>query len=104
MASKAWLQLASSILQSLQLYPCPSDPCLFAGKLDGEVGTIALLYVDDILVASQSAEGVHLIKAALDSKVKTKLTGLISNDSGEGGSLTFLGRSIRRNKQEMDRI
>ena len=99
-ASKAWLQLASSILQSLQLYPCPSDPCLFAGKLDGEVGTIALLYVDDILVASQSAEGVHLIKAALDSKVKTKLTGLISNDSGEGGSLTFLGRSIRRNKQE----
>ena len=99
-ASKAWLQLASSILQSLQLYPCPSDPCLFAGRLGGEIGTIALLYVDDILVASQSSEGVHMIKSALDAKVKTKLTGLISNDTGEGGVLTFLGRNIRRRKGE----
>lgn len=99
-ASKAWLQLASSILKELGLRPCPSDPCLFAGRLQGEVGTMAILYVDDILVGSQSSSGVHLIKSALDEKVKTKLTGLISNDSGEGGSLTFLGRTIRRNKGE----
>lgn len=63
------------------------------------MGTIAILYVDDILVASPKAEGIHLITSALDdAKVKTKLTGLISNDTGEAGILTFLGRSIRRNK------
>ena len=99
-ASKAWLQLASSILRELGLRPCPSDPCLFAGRLRGEIGTVAILYVDDVLVASQHEEGIHIIKGALDSKVKTKLTGLISNSTGEGGSLTFLGRTIRRGKGE----
>ena len=99
-ASKAWMQLASAILTGLGLKACPSDPCLFCGRLEDGTGVVALLYVDDILIGAQSPDAIYAVKDAFERHVKTKLTGILSNDSGDGGSLVFLGRTLKRGKGE----
>ena len=40
-ASKAWMLLASAILTGLGLKACPSDPCLFGGKLNDGTGILS---------------------------------------------------------------
>ena len=51
--------------------------------------TLAIVYVDDILLASSTEEAEDRVAKALNKVVPTKTTGLIT--PSDGGSLTFIG-------------
>ena len=59
-------------------------------------------YVDDILVASSSLEAEEFVVDTISKVVPTKTTGKIG--SGDSGSLTFIGRTIKREKGHMKRF
>ena len=52
---------------------------------------IALAYVDDLLIVSDSQEGVEFIHKSLSAVLKVKVTGRLHED----GQLEFLGRLIK---------
>ncbi|CAE7380119.1 RE1 [Symbiodinium sp. CCMP2592] len=69
-------------------------PTLFSGWVQlGKKWTyiIALAYVDDLLIVSDSQEGVEFIHKSLSAVLKVKVTGRLHED----GQLEFLGRLIK---------
>eukprot|EP00435_Cladocopium_sp_Y103_P044265 s1257_g12.t1 len=99
-ASNSWMLLANKLLGAVGLTNNRADPCVFAGMIYGkpDLACCVMIYVDDLLVIGRTEKCVHLIKEALARKVKTKLTGLLSDSSGDGGRITCLGRKITRHK------
>ncbi|CAE7512835.1 TY1B-OR, partial [Symbiodinium sp. CCMP2592] len=100
-ASQAWLYLLSELIKPLHLLSDEREPCLFTGWLEPEGDcpggrAIVLCYVDDVLVISDSASVERRIIAAIQSRVPVKITGRIHQDINGGGSITFIGRIIRR--------
>ena len=78
----------------LGLKASPLEPTLFSGWVQlGQKWTyiIALAYVDDLLIVSDSQEGVEFIHKSLSAVLKVKVTGRLHEDS----QLEFLGRLIK---------
>ena len=95
-ASKAWLSLCTSLCKSVGLVACASEVTVLAGRLHkAQTGCIALVYVDDIILAG-TEDGIQEVADALSTRVQVKMTGKMSNSGGEGGKLHFLGRDIVR--------
>lgn len=96
-ASKAWLQLCTTLCKEVGVVACPSEPTVLCGVTKrSQPGTVILVYVDDLIIGSESPEGIAEVKAALESRVKVKVTGEMTNSTGDGGTLVFLGKTIHR--------
>ena len=96
-ASKAWLQLCTALCKDVGVISCPSEPTVLCGITKrSRSGTVVLVYVDDLIVGSEFPGGLVEIREALGSRVKVKVTGEMSNSSGSGGTLLFLGKTIQR--------
>ena len=76
----------------------PLKPCVYGGEIFDDAGeslgfALAVVYVDDILLASSTAEAEERIVSVISGVVPTKTTGQIDEN---GGSLSFIGRTISR--------
>ena len=102
-ASLAWLQLLTETVEHVGLWSDSLEPCVYGGQIvkDGyEIGfCLCIVYVDDILLVSTTKEAEEYVVEALASVVPVKTTGEIGD---EGGSLTFIGRVIRREKNSSE--
>lgn len=87
---KRWNKRFSEEAQKLGLENDLHEPCLFTWKKEGKI-VVVLLYVDDMLVASNDQEKLEEIKEKLSGTFETK-------DLGEPKN--FLGITIERNKEE----
>ena len=93
-----------------------TSPEMFSGSLDSvcfnrgnehdfvkdghEIGfCLCVVYVDDILLLSTTKEAEEHVVATLSSVVPVKTTGEIGE---EGGSLTFIGRVIKRERDSSE--
>lgn len=99
-ASLAWLKLLTETVETTGLYSDEVEPCLYSGEIVDDKGislghSIAIVYVDDILLASSTVEAEQYVADCIGKAVPCKTTGHIGDD---GGSLTFIGRSIIRRK------
>ena len=98
-ASLAWLQLLTFTVEHVGLWSDSLEPCVYGGQIvkDGhEIGfCLCVVYVDDILLLSTTKEAEEHVVATLSSVVPVKTTGEIGE---EGGSLTFIGRVIKRER------
>ena len=63
-ASRVWYQTIHPFLVTLGLKPIPADPCVYMMKNNDEL-TILGLYVDNIILASDSDSTAATIKSAL---------------------------------------
>ncbi|CAE7675304.1 RE1 [Symbiodinium sp. CCMP2592] len=93
-ASLSWQRHLGKIMVGLGLKASPLEPTLFSGWVQlGKKWTyiIALAYVDDLLIVSDSQEGVEFIHKSLSAVLKVKVTGRLHED----GQLEFLGRLIK---------
>ena len=76
---------------------------MYGGQIvkDGhEIGfCLCVVYVDDILLLSTTKEAEEHVVATLSSVVPVKTTGEIGE---EGGSLTFIGRVIKRERDSSE--
>ena len=102
-ASQAWLHLLSELIKPLGLLSDDREPCLFSGCLEPDTDTecpggkaMVLCYVEDVLIISNSVSVERRIIAAIQQRVPVKITGRIHQDIDGGGSITFIGRTIRR--------
>ena len=84
-APKAWYDTMSKVLLDSDFVISDADPSLFILRKDGESPTYVLLYVDDILIASQLENGISEVKALLSSHFSVK---------DLGPAKYFLGMSI----------
>ena len=99
-ASLAWLQLLTFTVEQVGLWSDSLELCVYGGQIvkDGhELGfCLCVVYVDDILLLSTTKEAEEHVVTTLSSVVPVKTTGEIGE---EGGSLTFIGRVIRRERE-----
>ena len=102
-ASLAWLQLLTFTVEHVGLWSDSLEPCVYGGQIvkDGhEIGfCLCVVYVDDILLLSTTKEAEEHVVATLSSVVPVKTTGEIGE---EGGSLTFIGRVIKRERESSE--
>lgn len=90
-APKLWyLKLHNYLVKDMNFACSPNDPCLYTSLNDPDSTTITV-YVDDLLIASNSKEGLNRTKKLLSNKFDMK-------DLGEASSC--LGLDIRRNRKE----
>lgn len=81
-----WYELATKILQSVGLNPCPNAPCLFEGSITGVEGRITLgLYVDDFIYFGTS----NAVEEAFRQKLLSQ--SLVTFDNSPNH---FLGQKI----------
>ena len=98
-ASLCWLQLLSSTVEQAGLWADELEPCVYAGEITSGDGValgfaLAIVYVDDVLLASSTVEAEQHIVDIISAVVPTKTTGYVA----ESGSLTFIGRVISKEK------
>lgn len=86
---KQWNEIFTKVVKSLGFINDSNDPCLFILK-EGNVRVILLIYVDDMLLASNDIEKLNEIKQKLMNKFEM-------TDLGEPN--TFLGMNIKRNRE-----
>ena len=87
---KKWNKRVSEEIIKLRIENDLHEPCLLTRRKAGKMAVI-LLYVDDMLIASNSKEKLEEIKNCLGKAFEMK-------DLGEPKS--FLGITIERNKME----
>ena len=94
---------STDTVEQVGLWSDSLEPCVYGGPIvrDGyELGfCLCIVYVDDILLVSTGKEAEEYVVEALPSVVPVKTTGEIGD---EGGSLTFIGRVIRREKNSSE--
>ena len=100
-ASQAWLHLLADLIKPLGLFSDDREPCLFSGWLEAHGDcpggrALVLCYVDDILIVSDGESIERRIISAVQHRVPVKITGSVLQDMSGGGSITFIGRTIRR--------
>jgi len=83
-----WNRHFTSVVENLGLIPCPNDPCLFKYEKSNDIAYL-LLYVDDMLIASNSMRKLNEIKIRLSKEFE--MTDL-------GTPKTFLGLEIKRDR------
>ena len=96
--SLCWLQLLSATVETVGLWHDTIEPCVYGGEIFDDSGrslgfALAVVYVDDILLASSTIEAEERIVSVISGVVPTKTTGQIDEN---GGSLSFIGRTISR--------
>ena len=104
-ASLHWLTLLGDTVKSQGLWSDELEPCLYQGEVFDNQGhsigyAVLLVYADDILVVSSSAQAEESITAAIGRVVPTKVTGQILPSDQKGGKLTFIGRELMRHPGE----
>ena len=92
-ASLCWLQLLSSTVEQAGLWADEQEPCVYSGEITSAEGIklgvcLAVVYVDDILLASSTVEAEQYVVDVISAVVPTKTTGYIT----DSGSLTFIGK------------
>ena len=87
-APRVWHQVIKAFLLSQDFKPCPVDPCLFMKVVAGK-HTIIGLYVDDLLICSNSGSDLASMKQSLHSKFKM---------TDEGELTHFLQLEVTRNR------
>ena len=85
-----WLQLLSSTVEQAGLWADEQEPCVYSGEITSAEGIklgvcLAVVYVDDILLASSTVEAEQYVVDVISAVVPTKTTGYIT----DSGSLTF---------------
>ena len=94
-AALAWvLHFRDIIGRSCSLRPSSHDPTLYVGEFCGSWVSL-LVYVDDIMVASEHLQTCRDLLCELQKHIEIKETGSMG-DSSQGGELTFLGRRLLR--------
>ena len=96
--SLCWLQLLSATVETVGLWHDTIEPCVYGGEIFDDSGkslgfALAVVYVDDILLASSTVEAEERIVSVISGVVPTKTTGQIDEN---GGNLSFIGRTISR--------
>jgi hypothetical protein len=87
-APRVWHKVIKAFLLSQDFKPCPVDPCLFM-KVTAGKHTIIGLYVDDLLICSNSGSDLASMKQSLHSKFKM---------TDEGELTHFLQLEVTRNR------
>ena len=87
-APRAWHNRLKKELEELQYTTSDADPGLYVSATQGGK-ILALVYVDDILIAADTMEAVDVFKAAISSSFDV-------HDLGEASH--FLGMAIRRDR------
>ena len=104
-ASLHWLNLLSRTIRTVGVWNDSVEPCIYQGSVSKHgnvVGVVSVcVYVDDILITASNKTSEEVVVGAISSVVPTKTTGLILPSSEGGGSLTFIGRTINRRKDEV---
>ena len=88
-AGLSWQKHLAGLLAELGLFPSLIEPTLYKGYW-GDILVLCLVYVDDILLATRSAEANQQLLEFLMGRLKIKLTGRLDED----GRIGFLGREI----------
>ncbi|CAE7876403.1 ANKRD50 [Symbiodinium sp. KB8] len=60
------------------------------------INVLILMYVDDLLIVSESEAAEMAVREAIGSKLTLKITGTIKPSYAGGGATSFIGRFIRR--------
>ena len=104
-ASLHWLNLLSRTIRTVGVWNDSVEPCIYQGSVskDGNVvGVVSVcVYVDDILITASNKISEEVVVSAISGVVPTKTTGVILPSAEGGGSLTFIGRTINRRKNEV---
>ena len=88
-APKCWNTSLDNYLKELNFEQCSSDPCLYTCIKDDNMCILAV-YVDDIILASDSIERINEVKASLHNRYKMKDLGLLNY---------FLGVNVEQDLQ-----
>ena len=80
-SGRQWYLEVNATLLKLGLVSCPSDPCVYVLRRDEKV-LILHLYVDDILIASDSQQLHDTVRTALEDAYSIKSMGAISEYLG----------------------
>ena len=80
-SGRNWNKLLDEFLTQQKFNQSKSDHCIYT-KHDGHSNVIMLIWVDDILVASNSKQSIKEVKDSLNSKFKMKDLGQISTYLG----------------------
>ena len=97
-ASLCWLQLLAATVEAVGLWHDDIVPCVYGGVIRDDDGTVlghslALVYVDDMVLASSTIEAEEKIVQVIAGVAPTKTMGQIDEN---GGKLSFSGRTISR--------
>ena len=76
-APRLWNDAVNATLQHLNFTRCNADPCLYVRKEKSEFVIIAL-YVDDLILTSNSSDLLSKVKSALKEKYKMTDLGELS--------------------------
>ena len=95
-AAKAWNMKLAKVVKQIGLKQCPTEPSVFEGTLTRK-RFLLLCYVDDLILCG-CAEAIRLVTDTLNSDLKIKETGRISQS---GGKIVFLGREIERHGEHL---
>ena len=88
---RAWNKTIDKALKDLHFKPTISDPCMYARWKDGKLHLI-LVYVDDILIASEDVDFIEEIKAGVCDKFDMTDMGELDN---------FLNAKITRTDEKI---
>ncbi|BES98060.1 Hydra magnipapillata [Nesidiocoris tenuis] len=75
-SGRMWYQKLDKTLKSLNLKSSTADPCVYTGEIDGEM-VILGVYVDDLILATNSDNTMTKLKDSLKSKFEMKDLGPI---------------------------
>ena len=98
-ASLHWLNLLSESIREVGLASDEVEPCIYQGRVNGEVALL-VAYVDDLLLCCQSEAAERMVEKAIGKAVPLKETGVILPAKLGGGQLTFIGRHVHRNLED----
>ena len=98
-ASLHWLNLLSDSIKGVGLTSDEVEPCIYQGRVNGEVALL-VAYVDDLLLCCQSEAAEKIVEKAIGKAVPLKETGVILPASLGGGRLVFIGRHVHRNFED----
>lgn len=86
-SGRSWNTELNSVLVACGLKQSDADKCFYVNQSESKI-TMVLLYVDDVAIASNDCEFVHMLKQRLADKFEVK-------DLGE--MKTFLGLNVSQN-------
>lgn len=76
-SDRQWYKKLDEKLKQLELKPQYSDLCVYMYKGEGDI-VIAIIYVDDLMVASNNSKKLHQLKVELSKAFEMKDLGLLN--------------------------
>ena len=74
-AGRIWNSVFHNFLIECGLTQCITDECVYRLKLDNGKILIVLLYVDDLIIASNSKTAINALKQRIQDRFKVKILG-----------------------------